>query len=182
MKTHSRILPLTLLIAACLLPPVLADKVKVQNGANADFAHYKTYQWLPPRVLTKTGIVENHPMNPVLKEIVTRELAQKGLTETTDAADLQVQAFVLTDTTPQLEAVIIGLDPYTNWGTTIGTVGRYNREGTLGVNLIDRRTNKSAWVALGKSDIKTGTMSENEIRSKLDSLATKIFKKYPTKK
>ena len=182
MKTHSRILSLTLLITAFLTPSVFAGKVKVQNGENPDFAHYKTYQWLPPKVLTKVGIVENHPSNPVIKEIIGRELAKQGLTEAAGEADLQVQTFVLSDSTPQLEAVIIGMNPSTNWGTAIGTVGRYNRTGTLGINLIDRRTNKSAWLALSTSNIKNGTLSEDEIRSKIDDAARQIFKKYPGKK
>jgi hypothetical protein len=180
MKNHSRILPL--LLAACLMPPVFADKVKAQTGANADFAHYKTYQWLPPRVLTKAGLVENHPANPILKEVVGRALTSKGLAETNDAADLQVQTYMLSDSTPQLEAVIIGLDPGTNWGAAIGTVGRYNREGTLCVNLIDRKTNKSAWFAMVTGNLKNGTLSEDEIRSKIEDSTTKIFKKYPAKK
>jgi len=64
---------------------------------------------IPLRVLTKAGLVEDHPANPILKEIVGQALGQKGLTETTGAADLQVQTYLLSDTTPQLEAVILGM-------------------------------------------------------------------------
>ena len=42
------------------------------------------------------------------------------------------------------------------YGTPIATMGRYNHEGTLIVNLIDTRTKKSAWVALVKETIDRG--------------------------
>src|SRR4051812_41200369 len=48
------------LLFALLVTPSFA-KLKTFNGANVDMSTYKTYQWMPPRVLTKTGIVEDDP-------------------------------------------------------------------------------------------------------------------------
>jgi hypothetical protein len=89
------------------MPPLNAAKVEAFRGKNADFARYKTYQWLPPRVMTKVGIDENNPANPILKEVVGRQLSQKGLNELADGADLQIQVWVLTESMPQIEAVIV---------------------------------------------------------------------------
>jgi len=61
-------------------------------------------------------------------------------------------------------------------------MGRYNREGSLYLNLIDVKTKKSAWAAMVTDSLKGGYLSPEDIRAKLDKAATNIFKKYPGKK
>ena len=182
MTTLYRIPCLIVLFSVGLMQPSFAGKVKAQIGNNADFAQYRTYQWLPPRVLTGAGVVEDHPANPILKEVIGRQLSQKRLNELADGADLQIQVYVLTESVPQLEAVLLGGEAGMYYGTPIATMGRYNRQGTLYINLIDRRTKKSAWLAMSTESLPSGTPKPEEIRKKLDHAATAIFKKYPVKK
>jgi hypothetical protein len=187
MRTPYRILGLTVLVLAGLTGALSAGKVKAYPGTNVDINGYRTYQWLPPRVMTKTGIVEDHPANPVLKEAVGRELLQRGLSEVADDADLQIQAWILTESIPQLEAVIVaavGVQPgtYMVVGDPIATIGRYNRQGSLYLNLIDRRTKKSAWFAMVTDSLPNRALKPEQIRAKLDKAAADIFKKYPVKK
>jgi hypothetical protein len=182
MRTLYLNLGLTLVVSAGLMQPVFAGKVKAFAGENVDFSRYKTYHWLPPRVLTKVGVDENHPASPVLKELVGRQLSQRGLTELADGSDLDIQAYLLTESTPQLEAVFLAGEFGMIYGTPIATMGRYNRQGTLCINLIDRRTKKSAWLAMTTDSVPTGTMTSEEILSKLDKATRNIFKKYPVKK
>jgi hypothetical protein len=182
MKTPYRILALTLLVSVCLLPPAFAAKVKTQLAKGVNMANYKTYSWLPPRMLVKTGMDENNPANPILKEVVGLQLTQVGLKEVADGADIQIQAYVFSEYVPQLEAVLMGEGNNFDYGTVIATMGRYNREGTLYLNLIDRKTKKSAWAGMVTDSLKRGYLSPEEIRSKLDKAATEIFKKYPGKK
>jgi len=185
MRTSYRTLCSVLLASTCLMPPVRAAKVKTQGGKN--LSQYETYQWFPPRVLTKVGLEENHVANPVLKEAVGRELSQRGLSEVADDADLQIQAWVLTESVPQLEAVIIAnvvveAGTYMTLGDPVATIGRYNRQGTLYLNLIDRLAKKSAWFAMVTDSLPNGTLNPEQIRAKLDKAAADIFKKYPVKK
>src|SRR5262245_48288446 len=73
------------------VPVCSGADLKVAIGPGADFARYKTYQWLPPRVLTKTGVVENDPvLTPLIKDAINRQLIQRGLTEVAEGGDLQV--------------------------------------------------------------------------------------------
>jgi len=72
---------------------------------------------------------------------------QRGLKEVAEGGDLQVATGILTTSIPQVEAVIFG-GPANIYATPIATMGRYNREGTLVVNLIDTRTKKSAWIGM----------------------------------
>ncbi len=186
MKTPIWILSLTLLMSTVTTTPAYGGKVKAFPDPKTDFSQFKTYSWLPPRVLTKVGIDENHPGNPTLKEVVDRQLAMKGLKEVSTGADLQVQTFVLTESTPQLEAIIFTAAPVQQndlWviGAPIATMGRYNKEGSLYINLINTRTKKSAWLAMSSDSLPNRPLRPDEIRSKLDKAATKIFKKYPLK-
>jgi hypothetical protein len=175
---------LTLLIAAVILPSTaFAADIKAQTGPGANFARYRTYKWYPPKVLTKAGVVEDHPSNPVLQELVDRELAKVGLKQTSDAADLMVQTLVLTESTPQLEAVLMSLgNSWSYPGETIATMGRYNRKGTLYLNLIDTETKKSAWSAKVTDSLPEKALSSDKLRSKLADAAEKMFKKYPAQR
>ena len=156
-----------------------AGKVRVEVQPGADFASYKTYEWLPPKVLTSSGVVENHPvLGPAMKDAINRQLAEKGLREVAQGGDLQVSALALRESIPQLEAVVFG-GPSMMYATPIATMGRYNHEGTLVVNLIDTRTKKSAWVGLATETIDRG---EGTGQKKLPSVAAKLFKKYPAPK
>ncbi len=168
------------LISLCVLFMGCCSAGKVQSwvGKDADFGRYKTYEWLPVRVLTKTGVVEDDKdAAPVIREAVNRQLALKGLREVDKGGDLQVSAGALTASIPQLEAVF--LPPGFNgmiYAQPIATIGRYNKEGTLIVNLIIAGTTKFAWLAIGKENIdnKPGAGLK-----KIDKAAANMFKKYP---
>jgi hypothetical protein len=83
---------------------------------------------------------------------------------------------------PQLEALIYTIDPFMLYGAPIATVGRYNRQGTLLLNLIDRRTKKSAWIGMVTDSLPTGILEPEQVRARLDKAARNIFAKYPVKK
>jgi len=174
-------LGLALLVSANLLPPAIAAKPLIVAAKGVNMASYKTYQWLPPRILLKTGIDENHPATPILKEVVGKHLAQVGLKEVGEGADLQIQAYVTNEYIPQLEAVLMGEGYNFDYGTVVATMGRYNRQGTLYLNLIDSKAKKSAWAGMMTDDLKRGNLTPDEIKSKLEKAAAAIFKKYPAK-
>jgi hypothetical protein len=178
---------LIFLLSACLTP-LFADKVTVYPNPKADFARYKTYQWFPPRVMTRTGIDENNPANPLLKQILGQQLSQKGLNEVSEGADLQIQVWVLTDTVPQLEAIIFSelsievTNSDMSVSDSVAGIIQYNRKGTLYFNLIDTQTKKSAWFGMVSDSLPNGTLKPEEIREKLNKAATQLFKKYPVRK
>ena len=173
--------------AACLallwLPlsiPCFADKPKTAVGAGVDIRSYKTYRWLPTRALTKTGLVEDEPTSTaIVKAAVNEELTARGLKEVQEGGDLEVVTLLLTVSVPQLEAVIFqGGIPMT-FGTPLASMGRYNREGTLAINLIDTRTKKFAWAGIVTEDIDSGAGGGLK---KIAPAARKLFSKFPIKK
>jgi len=184
--THSRF-PITrrafagILAAAAgpLVPSSYAKKLRAEAMPGANFAQYKTFEWLPPKLLTNTGVVENHPViGPAMRDAIGKALVSRGLTEVPQGGDLQVSAMALTASIPQLEAVVFG-GPDMMYGTPIATMGRYNRQGTLVINLIDTKTKKSAWVGMIEDTI---DREEGAGRKKLPEFAAKLLKKYPNPK
>jgi len=169
-------------VLICGLPvaPCYAGKVQSWIGDDADFSRYKTYQWLPVRVLTKTGVIEDdEDAAPLIRKAVNRQLVLKGLIEVTEAGDLQISAVALSESIPQLEAVILPTGfASLDYAQPIAAMGRYNREGTLAINLIITGTRKSAWFGLAKESIdnKPGAGLK-----KIDKAAANLFKKYPGK-
>ena len=71
---------------------------------------------------------------------------------------------------------------YMTIGDPSPTIGRYNRQSSLYLNLIDRRAEKSAWFAIVTDSLPDRTLNQEQIRAKLDKAAAGIFKKYPVKK
>lgn len=168
------------LLCATLLQPCFAGKAKTFVGENVNFASFKTYQWMPTRALAKSGIVEDDPvLSPIIKASVNRELVARGLKEVPEGGDLQVITCALNTYVPQLEAVIFPGYMAMDYATPIATMGRYNREGTLAISLVDSRTKKFAWAGLITESIdnKPGAGA-----AKIPKATEKLFAKYPVKK
>jgi len=170
-----------LILIASVLNPCLA-KIKTFANPAIDLSTYKTYQWLPPKILTNTGIVENDPtVAPAIKNAVNRELRARGLVEVEQGGELLVATCALASYSLQLEALIfpgvVGANE--TFASPIVTMGRYNREGTFAVNLIEATTNKSAWVGLITDSINDKPGSGVK---KLPKAAARLFAKYPLKK
>jgi len=175
-----RTIPLILL--ACFAASVRGE-TKVYASKTEDVAVRSTYTWLPPRLFTKSGVVENDPTYaPLIKQAVNRELAKKGYREVPSGGDLQVMSAGVGVASSQLEGILVtyGFNAFDGYygATTASPITRINHEGVLLVSLVDPKTNKGIWSgydtqALGGVD---------SIPKAIDKAATKIFKKLPQKK
>jgi len=156
-----------------------AGKARTHLAPGVDIRQYKTYEWLPTRVLRNTGLIENDPvLTPLIKEAVNRELAQLGFTEVSQGADLQIAAGITTHALAQVEAVFFAGPSDLDFATPIATMGRYNHKGSLIVNFIDTKTKKSAWAGVAEEDI---DKTPGAGQKKIANAARKLFKKFPGK-
>jgi hypothetical protein len=159
-------------------------KVKFDYDRQANFTSYKTYQWLPPRILKKSGIDEGDDVvAPFIKTAVNRELNRRGLTEAPDG-QIQISAWAFADAVPNVDALIYpgyglgpGGVPAINIGAPPTAIGRYNKSGTVLVNLIDASTKKSIWGAIGSGDLP----KKSQLKEKVDKAVGEMFEKYPIK-
>jgi hypothetical protein len=117
-------------------------------------------------------------VDPAIVEALRKQLAAKGLTEVTDGADLLVSSGASAIAIPQIEMLIYypGFHDSSITGTApLVSIGRYNREGTLMVNLIDSSNNKSAWLGLASRALGKPEKVANDV----NKAAAAMFKKYP---
>jgi len=164
-------------ILAAVQGVALAGEVKAFPAQDADLGRFKTFKMLPTRVLTGRGVEENDPnVSPFINSAVRSELTKKGLVEVAEGEDLEVAAGALAVSIPQVEAVLYNFAGDADFGTSpLATIGRYNREGTLIVNLIDRKAKKSVWLGFAKRAL--GRPSN--LKKDVDKAAQALFKKYP---
>lgn len=176
---------IALVWGAALAALLCYGKVKVEVNKKIDFSRYKTYQWYPPRVLKKSGISEDDDVvAPLIRTAVNRELARRSLTEVKSGGDLQISTWALSESIPNIDALIYPggrtlhagsmIDPVQ---TPVASVGRYNKQGTLAINLIDAATKTSAWAALAT----TSYSDVYNLGGKVDKAFEDMFKKYPVK-
>lgn len=168
----------TLGVAPCF------GKVKVEYDKKVDLSHYKTYEWYAPRVLKKTGIAEDDPVvAPQIRAAVNRELTRRGLTEVVSGGDLKVSTWAFAEAIPNVDVLLYGfgalpagsfLDPVT---APVATIGRYNRQGTVVVNLIDAKRNTSAWAGAATSSYS----DVNNLSGPINKAVKDMFGKYPIK-
>lgn len=161
-----------------LLPVIaFAGEVKTFIANGVDLGNFKTYKMLSTRILTRAGVLENDPdISPVINAAIRKGLNAKGLKEVADGADLEVSAGGLVVVSAQLEAIIYNINMDATWGTSpLVTIGRYNKEGTLIVNLINPKTKKSVWVGFARRALGRPSSLDSDINKALSSL----FKKYP---
>lgn len=177
MSVISRREMLMVLAGTLLAPRCFGGKVQVWADKGIDFSQFKTYRWLPPKILTKSGVEENDPeFGPLIKDAINHELTRKGLREVSEGGDLEVSTLALAQSIPQLEGFIfMGTTP-DFFTAPVATVGRYNREGTLIINLIDAKTQKSAWCGMAKESVDRNYGSG---KKKIAPAAAKLFKKFP---
>jgi hypothetical protein len=151
--------------------------VKTAVAQGVDFSRYKTYVFLPSKFLTKRGVEEgDERLGPLIAKSVKEQLAKKGFTEVSENPDFEVVTWALSESIPQLEAVLFAPYGTIDWGTApISTVGRYNRHGTLAVNLIDVKTNKSIWAGM----VTRALNKPSRVSSDIDKGASDLFKKFP---
>jgi hypothetical protein len=168
---------LSLLTLLAIPHPAAAGDVEVTAVKGADLAKFRTYRILPVRVLTKSGIVENDPdVSPLILSALRKELGKKGLVEVSDGEDLQVLTGALQVTFPTVEGYVHDVtDDFTLGTFNMATISRYNKEGTLFVNLVNPRDKKSVWYGFAKRALgKPSSMGRQ-----VDKAAQSLFSKYP---
>jgi hypothetical protein len=172
-----------LLVSIILLVATVSPaEVKVFPSKNYSVATYRTYQWLPIRVFTRQGVLEDDAdVAPLIKQAVNRGLAGKGYVEVADGAELLVQTAGLGVMSSQLEGFLLTYSWDIDWGygnPMVSPVSRVNREGTLAVALVDAKAKKGVWCGFS-----TEALGRPETLGKsIDKAASRLLKKLPQKK
>ena len=171
-------------------------KVETDKKTTRDLSKYSSYSFLPNQDTIKNSDYDNAYVNEVVIDEINQNLREGGYKLERNQPDLLVYYHLMFD-----EEMAVSADPvYTNYsyyrpGYYVGPYYRdyaYNnyftvprisgtgieqvpyKEGTIVVDLIDRRTNEIVWRGRAE-DIVNRDNLEQELRSYVDA----IFEEYP---
>ena len=176
-------LAVTLFLGLTLTTPGVAQKIKTVFDKATDFAEYRTFSVEPGRRLKDNGVLENPYLGDQIVDAIRTELAAKGMTETTDEPDLQVNFFVGNSHSTQV-------DRFDHWthrshykrGVSLDEAlhnprTSYYRKGILVIDMVDTATDGLVWRVYGTAKVST----DQDRREKIYKGVKKAFKKYPPK-
>jgi hypothetical protein len=163
----------------------VAQKIKSDYDKATDFSSFKTYAW------GEGTSVLDAKVDQEIKVSIDMDLETKGLkkVEAKEAdlliayhgaanTDLNVSSF----NDPTFNAMggtpMMGTTVWSS-GSTVGSVGRYIRKGTLAIVIYDRRQHKVIWQAAAKGTVKE---KQAERMDQLSKTLTKLLDRYPPRK
>jgi hypothetical protein len=151
----------------------LAQKVTLEFDRDADFTKYKTFAIRNGELNSRNPALNSDLVKKQIEGDIVRDLTARGLTETSDRADLNVVYRFGSARKTELESYPAG---WYGLGTRVVRVPF--AEGTLVVDLRDPNTRSLVWRAIA-SEEKT---DPTKIAGKLDDMVKKSCEKYPPKK
>ncbi len=185
-KTLRFSLAAVLALVALILPSASSAKVKILKSEKYDISTYKTYHWVPPRLMSRQGeLEEDNEWARLIMQLVNAELASKGYVQVPADGDFQINSGAFSVSSSQLEGFLIqwGFDYSWGWGgwfgpTAMAPVTRENREGILVIMFVDPDSQQGAWGGVEKTLIgKPKTISKT-----IKKAVKNILKKMPEHK
>ena len=169
-----------LLCAVLLAAGCSSVSVSHDFDSQVDFANLRTYSWITAPESTSESVQKELQTNSLIegrvKKAVNRQLAAKGLRETTQDPDFLVAFHTGVQDKTDVQSWGYG---YGYWGMRGGGVSTIHyQEGTLILDFIDPKSDNLIWRGVGKkvvSEKTTPEKSENEINTAVEQ----ILKKYP---
>jgi Domain of unknown function (DUF4136) len=154
----------------CLSIAALAQDVQFDYDRAANFAGYKTYQW----VEAPSGRAANQLMDQNIKRAIESQLMLKGLQPVPSGGDLQVAYQAAIDQEKQFDGWATGPRWFGSQRVSTSTI----EIGKLVVSMFDPRSNQLVWrgSAAKTLDIKK---DPDKNYANLQKAVAKLFKYYP---
>ncbi len=157
-------------------------KVQAHAAKERSVWMYKTYSWLPPRIVAGNDVVEDDPLiSPLIRAAVNRELQSRGFTEVKEGGEMTVVTAAMVAKSAQIEGFLMmwGM----NWWfgfypTAVQTVQREHERGVLFINMIETKSEKPIWGGYATDALPRKGAEHKSV----DKAAGKLFKKFPKNK
>lgn len=175
----------TLAIASLLLSAALGGcasgpDLRVSSDPGTDFSAFRTFGFM--QELGTDGPGGRTMLSARLSAATTRELEARGLQFVSNNPDVLVNFFSGIQSGIQMTNMPILVMPVENYGAWTGyratfAPGERINEGTLGVHVVDRRSNRLAWEGI-VNDRVTEAMKEKPDET-INRLIARIFAEFP---
>jgi len=164
------------MLGACATGPEL----RTSQDPSADFSEFRSFGFMQDLGTDARG--SRSMLSARLIVATTRELEGLGLQFVSNNPDLLVNFFSGLQTGFQATNMPITIMPVRNYGAWNGyraafDSGQQITEGTLGVHVVERRSNRLAWEGIARDRV-TEAMRNNADET-VNSLITSIFAEFP---
>lgn len=170
-----------MMLTALMIVGCSSMTVKSDYDTSANFADFKTFNWLPISDSVQGSAAQAAQSNSLLTQrvqnAVNAQLAGKGLKKVTSNPDLLVTFH--TGAQQQTDVEDIGYGYPMGWGMGGVDVYQYT-EGTLMVDLINASTKKLAWRGTVQDVVDPSDSTDDKIKHINEAIAG-MFSKYPPK-
>jgi Domain of unknown function (DUF4136) len=191
-----------LLLVGCYSPT--ANLYQSEKTPGIDFQNYKTYAWLPTKDTSFTKLASKKAVESSLSAAVSQQLNSRGMKFDSLTPDcLFTYSLVLTKTYQLGQEPPPVYAPNSNAGALPGqynmyyyvpaSTAMYNpdlyqgsmkvttfRDGTLVIDMIDRKTNQIIWRTNAQG--KVNEKDRQGVRPTINEIVPAMFKKFPIKK
>lgn len=152
---------------------VSAQKINVEFDRTADFSKYKTFAIRGGQLNSKNPALNSDLIRKQIEQDIARDLAAKGLTQTTRRADLNIRYHLGAARKTQVERYPAG------WaGRRTRVVRTAEQEGTLLIDMHDSASQELVWRGIATQE----KSNANDLAGKIDDMVRKAIDKYPPKK
>ena len=164
-----------LLMLSCLLAvgQTYAQKVDIEADESADFSKYRTFRMGEGQLKSKSPSLNSDLTRRKIDTEIRKRLIEKGLSEATGQADLNVQFRLGSARRNEVDAFPAG-----RYGRATRRVVTQYTEGTLIIDLRDTSRRELVWRAVVVED----KSDPAKIADRLDEMVKKAIEKYPPKK
>lgn len=164
------------MLGACATGPEL----RTSQDPGADFSEFRSFNFMQDLGTDARG--SRSMLSARLIAATTRELESRGLQFVSNNPDLLVNFFSGFQTGFQTTNMPITIMPVRNYGAWNGyraafASGQQITEGTLGVHVIERGSNRLVWEGIARDRL-TEAMQDNADAT-VNSLITSIFAEFP---
>ena len=155
-------------------------EVRIDQDPNADMSAFRTFGFMQDLGTNSRGSLTM--LSARLTAATTRELESRGLQFVSNNPDILINFFSGLQTGIDTVNQPITIMPVRNYGSWAGyspsfRTGQNITEGTLGVHVVERRTNLLVWEGIARDRV-TETMRDNPDET-INSLISTIFAEFP---
>jgi hypothetical protein len=162
-----------MLLLTTLCTAAFAQKVSIEFDEAQNFSDYRTFAITKGSMNSKNPSLNNEIIQKKLEDDIRKYLSQRGLSESTGRADLNVRYSLGSGRRVDAEAYPAG---WRGLGTRV--VRRTYSEGTLILDLRDAKKHALVWRALSVEE----NSDPMKIKDHLSDMVRKSVDKYPPKK
>ncbi|MBA3705478.1 MAG: DUF4136 domain-containing protein [Bacteroidetes bacterium] len=202
MKTRKNLSIAIIVLLSILTGCGIYTEISVSSDASLDFSKYKTFAWLPDDIDTATSPYNNEIIRNNLKNYFGRNFSERGFSVNLDTPDVLLQIVIEN----KKKEAVYPIYPRTNYYCSYYYCSSYyspypynyyyhhynnfycdNKgectkkttyvEGSITLNVIDRKQHKIIWSGTAKGDI----YDDAYINRDIHPAVLRIMKKFPVK-